>query len=415
VVGRFFQVAGLVTVIVATLAVAPPGFAYEFGPTVRQLAPEETVFDWSSQRCDDYNIPDAPVRAFTDASGQAHLTVSWSENRQMLGPDLNQVAMDCRVTMSSDANADPASYDDREWIHSTWTPDGNKVFALVHDEYHGWEHPGQCSSEGFSPSRLTTVPSPSPLTIYCWYNAITVASSSDGGLTYTHATPPAQLVASVPYVYVPDAPPYGYFSPSDVVRKSDGYFYVLFQAEAYGAQQAGTCVMRTKNPLNPSSFRAWDGSGYNVQFIDPYTNPGPPENHVCQVTSVGQISTMHESVTYSSFFKKYLLVGAAGLYDPGSGQVVYGVYYSTSTDLVNWSARQLLMKAELPWSYTCGDDNPILYPVLLNPGSTSRNFDTTSPKTYLYFTRFNYSNCIQTLDRDLIRIPIQFLPTVTGG
>ena len=56
------------------------------------------------------------------------------------------------------------------------------------------------------------------------------------------------------------------------------------------------------------------------------------------------------------------------------------------------------MEAELPWSYQCGDENPISYPVVLNPGSTARNFDATKQINYLYFTRFNYVNCLPTWD-----------------
>jgi hypothetical protein len=398
---------------------ASPGDArgYTFGPNVKQLGPEETVFDWSSQHCDNLNVPDTPARAFKDSSGQVQLTLSSTPNRRMIGPSLNSLAVDCTVTFSSDANADPSTYDDQEWLHSVYTLDGTKVVALVHEEYHGWDHPGQCNSQG-NPLRPKPSTFPSPLAGFdptCWYNSITIATSTDSGLTYTHVTPPAQLAASVPYTYLPNTGPYGYFSPSNIIRKSDGYYYAIFYAEPYGVQQIGDCIMRAKNPASPASWKAWDGTGYNVQFIDPYTNPGPPDTHVCAPISFTQIQRMHESVTLSSYFGKYLLVGTEGFYDPGTGKTTYGVWYSTSTDLVNWSQAQLLMEAELPWSYQCGDDNPILYPVVLNPASTDRNFGTTGQKTYLYFTRLNYQNCVLTDDRDLIRIPIQFLsPTATG-
>ena len=171
--------------------------------------------------------------------------------------------------------------------------------------------------------------------------------------------------------------------------------------------------MRTKTLGDPTSWRAWNGTGFRTQFINPYTNPQPPEQHVCAPVSFNQIEKMAESVTYNSYFRKYLLVGATSLYDPGAGKYIYGFYYSTSSDMVNWSQRQLLMEAPLVWSYQCGDENPVLYPALLNPSTISptqtRNFEGTGQKTYIYFTRFNYSNCVQTLDRDLIRIPIQFI------
>ena len=67
------------------------------------------------------------------------------------------------------------------------------------------------------------------------------------------------------------------------------------------------------------------------------------------------------------------------------------------------------MEGELAFSYQCGDDNPIAYPAVLNPGSTDRNFTTTGQTTYLYFTRFNYVNCLINYDLDLIRIPIKFI------
>jgi hypothetical protein len=173
--------------------------------------------------------------------------------------------------------------------------------------------------------------------------------------------------------------------------------------------------MRTKTPGSPTSWRAWGGTGYSIKFINPYTDPSPPEQHVCSPVAYNEIEKMVQSLTYNAFFGKYLLIGATGLYDPIRQTVVYGVYYSTSTDLINWSLRKLVMEAEMTWTYQCGDENPIAYPVVLNPTSTDRNFDTTGQKVYLYFTRFNYSNCTETLDRDLIRIPIKFLsPTVTG-
>src|SRR5262245_20025790 len=130
------------------LAVATPAQAYEFGDTVRQIGPEQTVFDWTTQRCDDDHIPDLPARAFKDSTGQVQLTMSDPTNRRLIGPTLDTVAVDCGVTMSSHGNADPSTYDDQEWIASPYTLDGANVYALVHDEYHGWEHPGMCSSQG---------------------------------------------------------------------------------------------------------------------------------------------------------------------------------------------------------------------------------------------------------------------------
>jgi hypothetical protein len=93
-----------------------------------------------------------------------------------------------------------------------------------------------------------------------------------------------------------------------------------------------------------------------------------------------------------------------------------GFYFYTSDDLINWSQAKLLMKAELPWTWQCSD-GPQFYrdPSLLDPQSTTRNFDTMGQRPYLFFTRFNISGCSSSLDRDLIRIPIEFSNQAPGG
>jgi hypothetical protein len=190
----------------------------------------------------------------------------------------------------------------------------------------------------------------------------------------------------------------------------------LIQAEAHGAQQVGACEMRTKNPLSPTSWRAWDGTGFNIQFIDPYTNPDPPENHVCAPVQFNNIEKMVRGITYNTYFKKYLLTGETELYDPTRGEFVYGFYYSTSSDLLNWSLRTLMLEIPVAWTYVCGGEEPGAYPVVLSPGSADRNFGTSGQTTYLYFTRLHHDgNCNLTGEEDLIRIPIKFIGTATGG
>jgi hypothetical protein len=59
-------------------------------------------------------------------------------------------------------------------------------------------------------------------------------------------------------------------------------------------------------------------------------------------------------------------------------------------------------------NYRCGDPDPVYYGSLLDPDSSSPNFETSGRHAYLYFTRFHYKACRQTLDRDLLRVPIEF-------
>jgi len=56
-----------------------------------------------------------------------------------------------------------------------------------------------------------------------------------------------------------------------------------------------------------------------------------------------------------------------------------------------------------------GPGEVIFYPSLIDPDDTSRNFEVTGRRPYLYFTRFH--PCTpqnQCLDRDLMRVRIEF-------
>jgi hypothetical protein len=361
---------------------------------VKITGQEEVVFDWSQDACEPADIPDAPARAFRDTQGRVQLIASHYVNRRMSGPDLDHLTHDCSVIMSSHYDPDPARFDDREWIHSTYTPDGTTVFALVHNEYQGQTHSGRCPSGEY---------------IECWYNAVTLAVSTDGGASFEHAPPPSQLVAAIPYPYVPDSGPAGIFQPSNIVRNvADDHYYVLLRVQKYQDQPRGTCVMRTTDLADPKLWRAWDGAEFNVRFINPYLEPNErPQDHICQPVSYDEIQLMVESLTFNTYLDRYLLVGTA-VERELDGETVSGIYYSLSDDLIDWTPRELIVEVESRQTYRCGGPDPVAYPSVLDPDSTSHNFETTGKRAYLYFTRFNYESCRETMDRDLVRVPIRF-------
>jgi hypothetical protein len=405
-------------VVKAVVAIAAAALAIAFlflggaaktadSPTARLAGPAQVVFDWSKDACEARDLPDFPARAFRDSHRRVQLIASHFNGRRAVGRDLDHLRHRCKVVMASHMDPDPAKFDDREWIASTYSRNGKRVFALVHSEYHGYEHAGRCRSRKFN-----------PVTPKCWYNAITLASSTNGGRSFRHARAPRHLVASVPYQYVPDVNAFGIFNPTNIVKK-DRYYYVLVRVANYKHQKGGVCALRTRKLSDRTSWRAWDGNRFAVRFVNPYRRPvSRPEEHVCRPVAPVQIAKMSHSLTYNSYFKKFLLVGVAGKTVrpkgadgrpvPGGGRTVFGVYYSLSDDTVNWSERQLLMEAEMTWTYRCGDRGPIRYPSLIDPNSRSRNFATTGQRAYLYYTQFNYVSCRPTLDRDLVRVPIAF-------
>jgi hypothetical protein len=355
---------------------------------------EQTVFSWTRDRCEAADFPDAPARAFRNAEGQVVLISSQFVTRRAVGADLDHVRHQCPTVMSSAQDPDPAKFDDREWLTAPYTLDGRTVYALVHEEYEGYTHPGACASKDH---------------LKCWFNSVTLAVSHDGGAVFSHAAPPpADLVASIPYRYVPNAGFYGVFQPSNIVRRDDGYFYSLVRVEKYGDQQAGSCLIRTRRLDDPRSWRAWDGAGFTVSFVDPYSEPPPPPGgHICRPVSPSEIEGMTDSLTFNTYLDKFILVSATLDHDPATGRTAWGFYFSLSKDLTNWTHRKLFKEVELLQSYRCGDSNPVYYPSLLDPASRSRNFETTGRRPYLYFVRYHYANCKITLNRDLVRVPIK--------
>jgi hypothetical protein len=360
-------------------------------PAVAVGAHPVTVYDYAAESCATDDVPDLPVRALRGPTGQLSMMLPNWTNRVMTGSTFSGLTHSCTPTAFSTDDPDPAAWADRQWIASPYTTDGVHLVALVHDEYQGSTHPGQC---------------PSGVYANCWYNALTLATSNDGGLTWS--APRGRLVAAVPYRYQPDGGTQGYMEPSNIVfDPSDGYDYATFLAMAEGAQTRGTCLMRTNDPTDPGSWRAWDGKGFSVSFIDPYSSTAGPTGHVCQPLDPKAIGEMTQSLTYSTVFKRFMLVGESTTTDHATGTAVSGVYYSLSTDLIHWSARTLILATQFPWDHSCSEPTALSYPSLIDPNSPSPTFGTVGVTADLYLTRFHYdAACNQTWDRDLIRYPV---------
>ncbi len=379
-------------------ALPPPNAPFVYNePTVRQVGPEVMIFDWSVHQCETWDITDEPARAFRDDTGKIQLMNSHFSNYRWIANSTldGTYTHPCTKTMSSHENSDPSKYDAKEWLASPWTPDGKTVYALVHMEYRGNDYLTGC-----------------PSWPECWFNAITSAVSTNSGATFTHATAPANLVAATPYQFAMNGPN-GYFSPSNIVRTGDGYFYVMFRAQPRNLQQIGTCIMRTRDVSDQTSWRAWNGTTFSVRFANPYVGTINPADHVCAPVDFNSIGTISESLTYNTYFRKWMLVGNS-VGDPAHGKPP-GVYYALSDDLLNWSDVQLLMEAEISFASDCTPPDPIKESSLLDPDSTSRNFETVGQRAQQFYTWYHLSGCNGTADRDFIRIPIEFSNQQPGG
>jgi hypothetical protein len=353
--------------------------------------PPEIVFDWTTDSCEDLDIPDLSARAFRDKNDQVQLISSHINVRRSIGPDLDSLVHDCTIVMSSHHDPDPAMFNDVEWIAATYTEDGETIYAIVHNEYEGWTHPGQCRTTRW--------------TMDCWYNGLTLAVSTDVGLTYSHpVAPPLHLIAASSLQYEKDIGPSGIFAPTSIVKGIDGYYYAMAQRNRWIAPNIGeqwACLMRTADLADPDAWRFWDGDMFEGRFVNPYTDPvANSEDHDCAPIDRDNIADMHESLVYSEYLDRYILAGASQDGDQ------YGFFMSLSNDLINWTHRTLLLKRHLPWTVSDPSEPVHLYPSLLDPQSTSRNFETIGKTAYIYYSRNNRRP--GDLDRDMLRVPIEF-------
>lgn len=359
----------------------------------------EMVFDWSEDACEPENIPDIAPRAFRDANGLVNLWIGHYVTYRMTGPDLNTLSMDCSAPlMRSDFDPDPSQFNDSEWLAAPYTEDGVTVYAIMHNEYRGDTHvftrPGQCPSN----DRLT-----------CLDTSVTMAISTDGGATFHDILePPNHMVATLPYVFNDQGVPSGLRQPSNVLKAQDGYFYVFTNISDYPANPEDfppqwVCAMRTDNLAEPSSWRYWDGEGFNGRFLNPYTEDVGLNPAKCAPLDKDHLTaSLNESITYNTELGRYVVVGYS--LHPTLGEEKWGIYYAFSDDLIHWTQRQLLLELKGIHQVENPDEAvTFAYPTLLDPSSASLNFDTTDGDFYLYLSRFNQG---VSLDRDLIRYPV---------
>jgi hypothetical protein len=356
----------------------------------------EVVFDWTTDRCEDLDVPDGPARFVRAGDGELVL-FSGNAPRYYVsrGSDFSSLKRVCSqpALVSADKRT-PESYENWEWLWAVYR-EGDRWHAFVHNEFHD------------ATSATCRIGDPSPGNP-CWYNSVTYAVSSDGGQTFTKPNAPAHGVAPAPNAWVPPSvypssyAAEGYFQPSSIVRGPDGYYYSLMNSipDKSNIYANGICAIRSDRLDDPTNWRAWDGSGFNLRLTSPYATGASATVCTYLPTAIG-----NSSLSYNTYLGLYMLVN-----DSNMGPGTCGIYFSLSSDMVHWGPMQMIAPARLPWCdadpATPGILEPVvvLYPSLLDQGDTGVNFDRTGRTVYLYYTRFNDGG----LDRDLVRVPVTF-------
>lgn len=380
--------------VFACLLTAGPAQAAPAELTIAIAGQPASLFDVAKRPCGAFTMPDINARAFRDDKGQTRLFVLDQQNRSFVGASLLEAVPTCASSLASGEKADPAVFDGRRYITSTWTFDGRAVAALVHDEYHAETHPGRCIATN---------------ELACWYNVIIAARSNDGGAQFAPASP--LVVAAPPFRQDFDQTRHrGFFNPSNMVSGPGGV-YVFTSTTGWPGQKPGACLLRNPDPLDSAGWRGFDGVGFFARWSDPYG----PSRHVdpCQPVRpfgypVASVVRHRPSGLYLAIWEQPKLTGVT----PFGVFPTAGIYLATSRDLRDWSDPALfLATAVTPQPCGLHEENRngsiLAYPSLLDDAAQGRNYDNVGDKAWVYFTRIGLDGCNPGARRVLMRQPVR--------
>ena len=370
---------------------------------------KDVVFSYVNDHCDDPtssayapDFPDQIPRVVRAEDGSLVLFAGDAPRYYVSrGADFDSFKRDCGrpVLLSPDLRT-PESYENLEWLWAVYR-EGSRWHAFIDNEFH------DAAASTCRPG------DPTPANP-CWYNSVTHGVSTDGARSFTKPLAPAHVVAPPPNVWVPpsfDTPTStiwpgkffeGYQPPSNVFRALDGFYYAsLFllpsKSDPYGWRK---CGIRTDRLDDPASWRAWDGSGFNLRLTSPYVTgrPGP----LC-ANLYGLLGDY-----YNTYLERYIQVGMG--VQMIEGRKVCGVYFQLSANLFIWSPPQLIIEAIDDRCQVDPQKPGLLEPVrvmfaaLIDHADTTVNFERPGRTPYLYYVRFNDEG----VNRDVVRVPLTF-------
>jgi len=366
------------------VAVATPAAAQSIG--LAPAGPSFVIYHSVGNSCGREFIPDAPARAFKRADGKVEFFATSDINWYMLGNSLLSLRSACQTALL------PQQYaprNDRQlWIEGTYTNDGKSVVALLSEDLTNSARQRGCDMHLFPG--------------HCWLNNILAATSADMGASFQPVPGEQGLIASLAASYDDSyRSRVGYFTTSNVVR-TDGYYYFIAYAQTADLKADGNRLLRTANFTDPTSWRAWDGTGFAA--IPRAGAGGPP------AAVIGPRSFMSEvrSITYLPRASSWIAVFIGRARLKGDAAAVPGIYMATSKDLLNWGPPSRVLAT--PLRPTDGVNVLTGYPSLLDPASRSRNFETIDGSHPLLTYTVTHPGLPGGIyNREIIGVPLRIL------
>lgn len=388
--------------MLATVALcAAPTAARELGTAGLRLVLDdasapEPLYHYRRDACDPHDLPDVPARAFRDAQGKIRLLATNYVHRAMVGDNFAKLKKLCDVIYKPAQIGDPSLYDDKAWIQGLYTLDGITVHALLSADYHEYRHSKKCPF-GSDTNR-------------CWYNVVTAAVSTDGGLSFRPLrAPPAHYVAGPSVRYDLHAErSVGFFTTSNILHHRGHFYTLVYTGGGFALQRRGVCVLRTATLEDPSSWRGWNGEGYEYAFADPHKTGDRADDPGCRPVQPNFLNGPVRAVLLHK--PSGLFVGI--MLTTGSTRETRdrrGVYYTLSRDLIEWSRPQALFiaptRAEVKRlsGGRSSADVAIDYPSIIDHASPGDNFEFLAGDPHLYYVELPVANGKLTGERRLVR------------
>jgi len=354
---------------------------------------ETVLYDSRKDACDASDLPDAPARAFRDDDGRMVLFAPNFKARAFEGLSLATLEKDCRIRFAAGGKSDPDLLDDRTWLHAFMRRPDGQVLALASASYMPYRHNRACAG-----GRGRTA---------CWYNGIAILASRDGGETFTYlGDPPGHLLLRPPERSSDRSrDPAGYITASNIVRH-ESFVYTIIWFRGQGPQQRYNCLLRAPE-ADPLAWSAWTGTGYETvaRFAEArwQTRDVP-----CAPVGRGVLENVRSVVSHAASGTFIAIYSKSARLAESSG-----FYYSTSTNLLDWTPGRLLYPGQSPARDRLDDPNhgepAITYPSLIDEQSQDANFGTVSDRFDLLFVRLGKEpgDGHPRSYRQIVRVPLQ--------